>query len=101
VIDEKAWATAKDAWPIGTTVVSVVVERKVPFGLFVKLPGLDGVTGVIEIVDYRPGGIDIAGTEALPGPGALIDDAVVIEHTEHNREIKLRVGPSWWAASDT
>ena len=86
-----AWEAAKSALTVGS-VVSGVVIRHEPFGIVVEVRDHPAVPAVIDVISYRPAGVDAQPAD-WPPVGTTIE-AVVAALTEHNRQIKLRVGPS-------
>jgi ribosomal protein S1 len=91
MIDEQAWWAVEAALPIGM-VVEYVVELSAPFGIFVKIPEVPDARAVVDAISFRPGG-EIVDPEQWPAPGEAFQ-AVVVDHVEHNCQIKLRVGPA-------
>ncbi|PBC70647.1 RHS repeat-associated protein [Streptomyces sp. TLI_235] len=61
-----------------------------PFGMFVKIPGHAGVAAVVDAISYYPDR-DPVHPDSWPAVGDSVE-GVVSEHSEHNRQIKLRVG---------
>lgn len=78
--DAQEWHRAKSTFPIGSE-VEVVVEKLMPFGMFVRLPGTPNVSAVIDAITYRPGGEDVLDHSRWPAEGAKIT-AVVADHVE-------------------
>jgi ribosomal protein S1 len=94
MIDDRTWDEVRDRLPVGATVRGVV-EKLWPFGIAVRLDEFPTVPAVVDVVDYRPRGAAVA-AEHWPEEGTLIE-AVVVDHTEFNRQVKLRIGPAWTA----
>ena len=88
-----AWEAAKSGLTVGS-VVSGVVMRHEPFGIVVEVHDYPEVPAVIDVISYRPTGVDTQPAD-WPPVGTTIE-AVVAALTEHNRQIKLRVGPPPW-----
>jgi ribosomal protein S1 len=84
------WAAVKVALPLGAP-VTATVERVVPFGFFVKITGHPGVRAVIDRISYHPGGAE-PGPDQWPVEGDPVE-AVVSQHKDDDRQLKLRVGP--------
>ncbi|MER6383721.1 hypothetical protein [Streptomyces sp. NPDC001250] len=57
--------------------------------MFVEVPDFPNVSVVVDAVSYTPHGKIVDSTE-WPTIGSLVE-GVVVDHVEHNREIKLRV----------
>ncbi|GHF30439.1 RNA-binding protein [Streptomyces morookaense] len=90
MIDETTWTEAKEAFPIGSSVQGEVLTNR-SFGFFVKLPGNPDAVAVVDAISYIPHGVPVDAA-LWPKPGQKIS-AEVVDHAEHNRQIKLRVGP--------
>ncbi|MFD1145581.1 RNA-binding protein [Saccharothrix hoggarensis] len=87
------WERVKSRLPMGAEVRGTVLVHA-PFGIFVDLAEAPGANAVLDGIDYRPGGEPV-GPDGWPPKGAPIE-AVVVDHVDENRQLKLRVGPSWW-----
>lgn len=66
-------------------VVTGQVDARRPFGVFITIDGHPDALGLMEITRL-PRGMD------LPDPGARVD-AVVIDHAEHNWQVRLAPTP--------
>ena len=83
------WDEIKESLPVGS-VVSCVVTRHAPFGIFVKISGVP-FDGLIQITDFKD-----AGRMTLvefPAIGSSLK-AVVLGFKEMGRQIWLGVKPS-------
>lgn len=89
-LTEQEWAELKERFPRGAA-VTVMVSEHVPFGMFVTLPGAEGVSALVEAISYRPGG-NVADPADWPGEGTPLD-AVVSGYRDHLQQIVLHVGP--------
>ncbi|GHC65560.1 RNA-binding protein [Streptomyces cinnamoneus] len=89
MIDEEIWIAAKECFPVGANVHGTV-EKCLPFGFFVKLPGFPGGMAVVDAIAYLPHGV-VVDPSLWPSPGQSIDVEVVY-HVDRHRQIKLRVG---------
>jgi len=91
-VDDAEWAAAKERFPIGAAVETVVAQH-LRFGMVVTLPG--GVLALIDMISYRPAGEDVHDHSRWPAVGETIHGAVA-DHQESNRQIRIRVGPPIW-----
>jgi ribosomal protein S1 len=89
MIDEQTWNAAKAGLPLGTKVSAVIVLHT-PFGMFVQVPEVPDARVLIDAIAYLPSGGPVD-PEQWPKPGETVD-AVVVDHVENDREVKLRVG---------
>ncbi|MEH6378515.1 hypothetical protein V7793_29875 [Streptomyces sp. KLMMK] len=87
MIDDLAWLTAKEKFPVGLS-VQVTVDVVKPFGFFVTIPGCPA-TAVVDAISYKPHGVTVE-PALWPEIGTTLE-ATVADHAEHNRQIKLRV----------
>lgn len=83
------WEAAKTDYPVGAEVHGKVVAVR-PFGMFVEISGRTEITAVVDAISYYPDREPLH-PDLWPAVGDGIE-AVVSEHAEHNRQIKLRVG---------
>ncbi|WP_144440901.1 RNA-binding protein [Streptomyces roseifaciens] len=90
MIDDLAWLTAKEKFPVGLS-VQATVDVVRPFGFFVTIPGCPA-TAVVDAIAYKPHGIPVNPTQ-WPAIGITFE-ATIADHVEHNRQIKLRVDAS-------
>ncbi|GAA0466272.1 hypothetical protein GCM10009544_30690 [Streptomyces stramineus] len=88
MIDDATWAAIKEHFPIDSH-VDGIVETQRPFGFFVKFSDFPDAVAVVDAIAYLPHGAPVAPT-AWPAPGNHVA-AKVVDHSEHNRQIKLRV----------
>jgi hypothetical protein len=79
-----------ELFPVGAP-VSVSVTARHPFGVFVALDDHPEMRAIVEINNYRPGGEPVP-PEGLPQIGVRLE-AVVVDHTTFNRQVRLRVAP--------
>lgn len=79
-----------EAFPVGARVRGLVQARH-PFGVFVALDDDPDIRAIVEINNYRPDGEPVS-PERLPEIGVHLQ-AVVIDHTTFNRQVRLRVAP--------
>ncbi|MGX1548543.1 hypothetical protein [Streptomyces adustus] len=86
---DQEWGEAKQRLPFGMLVQGTVL-KVFPFGMFVHVSEFSSVKFVIDAVSYRPNGMVIDPAQ-WPAIGSSIE-GVVVDHVEHNREIKLSVG---------
>ncbi|MFI1742066.1 hypothetical protein [Streptomyces sioyaensis] len=91
MIDSQEWEEVKRQLPFGTRTQASVVRHS-GFGFFVQLAAFPDVTAVVDGISYLPDGKMARRTE-WPKAGELIE-GVVVDHVEHNHEIKLRVEPT-------
>ncbi|MEV5774365.1 hypothetical protein AB0L49_24410 [Streptomyces antimycoticus] len=89
MINESKWLEAKSRIPVGVR-VSGIVEKRLPFGIFVKLDDFPDVPAVVDAISYLPDDAPVD-PEDWPVEGEVLT-ATVVDHAEHNRQIKLRVG---------
>ncbi|MGZ3142266.1 hypothetical protein ACVDFE_09780 [Lentzea chajnantorensis] len=61
------------------------------FGLFLTFDEVPNATGFVDALSYRPQGVSLS-PEELPEAGSRIR-GLVVEHSEHNKQIRVRVGP--------
>lgn len=94
MIDDEDWEASKSRFPIGSE-VSVVVRQHMPFGMFVELPADPTASAFIDLASYHPGGQEVVDHTQWPSEGEAID-AIVADHVDRNRQIRLRVGPEIW-----
>ncbi|MGK5631303.1 hypothetical protein [Streptomyces sp. URMC 123] len=88
---ESEWAERSAAFPLGSRVEGVV-EHHASFGMFVTLDACPRVRAIVEAIAYLPEGVPVD-PAAWPVPGSPIN-GVVVAHTAHNQQIKLRVSPA-------
>lgn len=86
---DQAWSDAKRLLPFGTPVQGIL-EKVYPFGMFVRVAEFPNVKFVVDAVSYAPNG-EIVDSRKWPAIGSSIE-GVVVDHVEHNWEIKLHVG---------
>lgn len=91
MIDDQAWEEAKRKLPFGVRAQGAVVRHS-GFGFFVRLSEFPEVTAVVDAISNLPHGQTTPRTE-WPVTGEMIEGTVV-DHVEHNHEIKLRVEPT-------
>src|SRR3954447_4956985 len=92
--EDDTWAEVKDRFPIGSA-ANVVVERWMPFGMLVRLPGFPNISAIIDAIGYRPTGRDVIDHSKWAAEGACIA-AVVADHVDRRQQVQLRVGPPFW-----
>ncbi|MEW1914246.1 hypothetical protein AB0442_38530 [Kitasatospora sp. NPDC085895] len=83
------WEAAKLDHPVGAVLRGRIAAVR-PFGMFVEIPGHAGVAAVVDAISYHPDR-DPVPPESWPAVGETVE-GVVSEHSEHNRQLKLRVG---------
>ena len=71
-----------------------------PFGMLVQLPGFPEVPAVTDALSYRPNGQDVFDHSRRPHEGDTVE-AVVADHVDRRRQVRLRVGPPLRANVDT
>ena len=86
--DDARWTDIKRSLPVGKEVTGRVA-RTMPFGLVIDLDGHPGVLAVVDAASFLSGGA-VAPQSDWPGVGSALG-ARVIDHSEHNRQVKLRV----------
>jgi ribosomal protein S1 len=84
-----AWSSLQDEIRCGSRVRGRVLAHQ-PFGYFVALP--KGNLGLVEIVSIKEPGEPVSMFD-YPPLGADVD-AVVLDFTEHNRQVRLSARPS-------
>lgn len=85
---DRGWQAAKERLPLGLEVWGTVTA-KMTFGIVLRLDDVPDVASVVDAISYRPRGDQAE----LPDPGARVH-GVVVDHAEHNWQIKVRVGPA-------
>lgn len=66
-----------------------IVKKAYPFGMFVAVAEFPDVTVTVDAASYAPKG-EITSAEQWPPIGSPIE-GVVVDHVEHNHQVKLRV----------
>ncbi|MFB6606206.1 RNA-binding protein [Streptomyces noursei] len=89
MIGDQVWRDAKQALPFGSQVEATVL-RHLPFGFFVEITDFPEVAAVVDGISYFRAG-EVADLADWPAVGDVIQ-GVVVDHVEHNRQVKLRVG---------
>jgi hypothetical protein len=91
---DDAWSAAQAGLALGATVRGIVLNHR-PFGFFVTLDDCPAVPGLVQITDYRPGGVlprygvDGIFDPPYPAVGTVVT-AEVIWLRESNRQVMLR-----------
>jgi ribosomal protein S1 len=85
---DEEWEEAKSSLPFGARVRGLI-EQHYSFGMLIRLPDFPEVRAVVDAASYTPTG-EIRDSTHWPEVGMPIE-AVVVDHAEHNRQIKLRV----------
>ncbi|MFF3742651.1 hypothetical protein [Streptomyces kronopolitis] len=91
MINDQEWEEAKRELPFGVRTQGSVVRHS-GFGFFVQLSKFPDVAAVVDAISYLPCG-QMAPRAEWPAIGETIEGTVV-DHVEHNHEIKLRVEPT-------
>ncbi|MFE3144464.1 hypothetical protein [Streptomyces scopuliridis] len=82
------WAAAKRKFPYEST-VNGTVEEVAPFGIFISVEGLQSSEAFADVAGMHHGGFD-GSTVIWPEVGDSVT-GVVVEHTEHNHQLKLHL----------
>ncbi|MFE7327551.1 hypothetical protein ACFU8W_21625 [Streptomyces sp. NPDC057565] len=82
------WDAAKRKYPYGSTVHGAV-DEVTPFGIFISVEGVQGSCTFADVAGMRHGGAD-GSTVIWPELGEAVT-GVVVEHTEHNHQLKLHL----------
>ncbi|MFD6550493.1 hypothetical protein [Streptomyces sp. NPDC058398] len=82
---EEVWTATLALLPLGASVTGEVIGRQ-PFGVFIRVDGVPNALALAEIMTMPEG-------MRLPILGARIRGEV-IEHAEHNHQVRLRLDGS-------
>lgn len=79
------WRSAKLNFPVGSTVEGELIHVE-PYGVFVAIPGC-GVHAVLLVTEFEDGDKRFDLPE-YPPVGSRVQ-AVVVDHVEHNQQLRL------------
>ncbi|MCX4532498.1 hypothetical protein [Streptomyces sp. NBC_01669] len=82
------WDAVKRKYPYGST-VDGTVDEVAPFGIFISVAGAQGSCAFADVAGMRHGGAG-GSTVIWPELGEVVT-GVVVEHTEHNHQLKLHL----------
>lgn len=82
------WAATERQFPIGSTVTGTV-DKVAPFGIFISVEGVHHGAAFADVAGMHHGGAD-GSTVIWPEVGDSVT-GVVVEHTEHNHQLKLHL----------
>ncbi|MFB7217838.1 hypothetical protein [Streptomyces sp. NPDC056227] len=82
------WAAVKRKFPYGSTVHGTV-DEVAPFGIFISVEGVHHGEAFADVAGMHHGGAD-GSTVIWPEVGDSVT-GVVVEHTEHNHQLKLHL----------
>jgi hypothetical protein len=94
--DEQGWRGVRKKLAVGSRVTGTVARHEA-FGFFVTLDQLPEVRAIVELPNYRPRGAvpsfgpdgSVASLDPPYPPIGTRVEAVVVDHVEHNRQIRL------------